>query len=299
MVNPRQPAVRVIGLLAILAGAPSTGSVAQQSERDFGVVGSDSESDLLCEALRNIQDGDKRTLTTSGMVVVGLEMQVLFDPNDPKCGELVQPSTWVEFALGEADKRKLDAAVEGGGAALVRIEGVLFGPAVSGPDDPSLPVDVSYFERTAGRRFGHLNSFRTKFVAQRLLKIERVSTNTAESLVTHRGPVRDQVPKVVHTEVPRYPERARRANIEGDVEVETVVADGEIIQVTAISGDRLFVDDAECFVRGLRFSHQTTERFVVRLEFRLEDRGMNLNSNPRIELDLPYRARVTDVRNRW
>ena len=71
-----------------------------------------SASSRLCDVLASIKDGERRTVTLSGVFVVGYENASFYDPQEPTCvGANIQPDTWIEFAPG-VKNNELDRLVK-------------------------------------------------------------------------------------------------------------------------------------------------------------------------------------------
>src|ERR1700682_5840334 len=58
------------------------------------------QEEQLCEVLANIRAGERRSVTISGIYVVGPEHQTFYDPQEPTCRADVQPETSIEFLPG-------------------------------------------------------------------------------------------------------------------------------------------------------------------------------------------------------
>jgi len=248
----------------------------------------------LCDALARVKSGEHLQLVVSGVIVSGSEIQVLYDPDEVVCRENVQPATWVEFAPN-ADIAQLNRVLSREGKARVVVVGVLSGPRVvndGGSGDPSLQARA----RATYRRYGHLNTFRTQLLVERVLSAKpELSTLEADWNAIPMS----STPIVSAALAPTYPELARAASISGDVKLRITVAAGIVAEVEALSGDRLLSEYAIANVKTWRFAAKTVGVVETTFSYRLERRRPNENLNPRIEMVLPERVAITAAAEDW
>ena len=278
---------RLAGLCLAVAGASA------------GAAATGSSTARLCEQLGQTSAGERRPVTVSGIYAVSFEFAVFYDPEEPECEMDVQPATSVEFAPGLRLDRPLVEILEEHYRAYVTFRGVLWGPAPVGEDDESLPPMFAYANRIGGRRYGHHGAFRTRLVVE-----EVVDYRPVPSAVPHFGEVSPSrrpsaLPVVVSAQLPRYPDAAQRAGIEGRVVLDVTIEDGAVVRVEAREGDRILAGAAAGSVQTWKFESHVDATFTTTFDFRLEPRATGSDRNDRLELALPSRVTITGAANRW
>jgi TonB family protein len=250
----------------------------------------------LCSVLESIAPGERRALTVSGIFIVGPEHQMLYDPDEPSCKADVQPATWIEFGPGVTN-RELERLVQKSRRAYVTFTGELYGPGVIGPDDTKLPAVIAYANRIAGRRYGHLSSFRTKLVVSAIRDVLAVPEVLSSEVTWHRPP--SAMPVVERADVPRYPDLARNAGIHGVVVIEVTVSGGEVTSADVKSGDRMLSSEAVANVKTWHFATNTNATLTTTYTYELEQRQSGASELPRIDLELPARVHILAAANGW
>lgn len=283
--------VAVASLLLGSDGARPTSEPAVSSTSSEEVL-------YLCQALAEAKPGERVPVRLRGVVGVGFEFQVFFDPDQPQCEWDVQPSTWIEFPASLASRDELFDLLEDSGNAYVEIRGELYGPPPLGADDPSMNPVASYANRIAGRRYGHMGHFRTELVVEEILDARPVRRDVAARVVTFRRPSSEEL-LVESAEVPHYPERARRAGISGEVVVRVAIEGGEVVSTELISGDRLLAMGAEADIKTWKFAGHLHATFTTTFVYRLELRPTGAHEGSRVELQLPRLVRITAPRYAW
>lgn len=251
----------------------------------------------LCGVLESIRPGEIRPVITSGVFQVEYEAQVLFDPEQPGCDGDVQPATWVEFEPGVTTDSELTALLQHSRRAYVTVQGRLFGPGVLLPDDASLPFAAAFSRRVSNRRYGHLNSFRTKLVVEAILQVAPVPAGVPWEW-GGRPAAATAVVSPEHLSVPKYPVAAREQGIAGKVIVEVHVAGGRVTAANVVSGDRVLAGDTVANIRTWRFDPATNTSFTTTFVYQLERRKRG-DEQPRIELCLPESVRITAPSYDW
>jgi TonB family protein len=250
----------------------------------------------LCSALESVTAGERRPITVSGVFIVGPEHQMLYDANEPSCKADVQSATWIEFAPGVTNN-ELDRLVQKSRRAYVTFTGELYGPGAIGPDDTKLPPVIAYANRIAGRRYGHLSAFRTKLVVSAISDVRAVPESLSSEVTWHRPSA--AMPIVERADVPRYPDLARNAGIDGVVTIEVTVSGGEVTSADVKSGDRMLSGEAVANVKTWRFATSTNATLITTYTYELEQRRSGTSELPRIDLELPARVHIVAAANGW
>jgi TonB family protein len=274
-------------VLATLAPDSAAGSSGPDKYQNFP----------LCRALEKVQPGEVMPVVVSGVYEVHYEAQVLFDPEQPACAWDVQPATWVEVSPAAAADSRLVALLEHSRRARVTIRGLLFGPGTLPPDDPSLPFAASLAKRMSNRRYGHLNSFRTKLVVEEILEVGSVADDTPWEWGA-KPPSETLVPSPRSLDLPRYPEEARQLGVSGLIVIAVEVAGGRVTATHVKSGDRTLVSEAVSTVRSWRFDPGTKTSFTTTICYKLERRRAG-DDEARIELHLPQSLTINAPSYDW
>jgi hypothetical protein len=267
-------------------------------------VPSDLQSQTsLCTALASVDRGQERKIVVSGVYRVGYEAAILYDPQQLRCDEDVQPSTWIDFEDG-ADTTVLTKILkksEMGGfddRAYVTFAGTLFGPRPLDPDTPALPDKMSAGDRTRGTRYGHMNRYRTHMVVTQVVAAARVPAATPWSPPSSPADLAERELTFRSADFPVYPYGARLAGIEGEVEVEVTLKEGKVVATRVLAGDRALAAAAVGNIETWTFSPDVNKTFVTRFVYALERRFGALNQQ-RIEVDMPTLVTITAPRNGW
>jgi TonB family protein len=233
----------------------------------------------------------------TGIYVAGYENQFFYDPSELTCYTNVQPYTWVEFSRGLILPSSARTRLAKSGRVYLTLRGELYGPKPIGPDDLSLPVNIAFANRAGDRRYGHLNSYRTKLIITDIVDVREVPEGTPspgpERAITARQPV------VVGAAMPSYPSLALNAGITGTVVVSVTVSNGEVTSTTVESGDRLLAAGAVQNIKSWHFEGNTNRTFTATFIYDLERRDMGANPNLKIEMQLPSLIRVTGASRDW
>jgi TonB family protein len=251
----------------------------------------DTKTDL-CAALEGIKDGERRPIVVSGIYVASAEMRVIYDPNMPLCQKDVQPSTWVLLNTGADNNAKLVSLLKQDGRAYVTLKGTLEGPKATLPDDSSIPAYASYAGRVAGRRYGHLNQFRTELIVDEVLEARAVSAKEPFSAIWQR-PSHERL-MIQNAELPHYPPMARGAGITGEVKIKVQVRSGKVAGAEVESGDRILAAEALSNIKTWSFAPQVGDGvFTSTFVYALERRKSGDDPEPKIELQLPFLVKIT------
>ena len=252
----------------------------------------------LCAALQSVDRGHELPIVVSGIFAVGRESQFLWDPRQPSCEEDVQPSTWVEFAKGAEDTTPLTKLLEKDRRAYVTFEGTLFGPAPLRPDFLRLADQLSAAYRTEGTTYGHMNAFRTKLVVTRVDAAARVPESAPWNWVRDRPGASQHDLQLLHAGLPLYPDGARIAGLDGEVQVEVTLKAGKVAATHVLAGDRALAAAAVANLQTWTFFPEIDETFITRYIYVLE-RRFGQQGDQKIELHIPSLVRITAPRNGW
>lgn len=252
----------------------------------------------VCSVLQMIEPGDRIFVTVAGIYSQGYEHRIFYDGNQPLCDGEVQPSTWVEFATGKTAAGELEEILRRSRRASVVFRGEIFGPALLGPDDSTLPVNVAYANRIADRRYGHLSSFRTKLVVSEVVEAKPVPDATPWGGVWHKPPAATEVLTVKQAAMPKYPALARRAGLEGIVLVEVTVENGEVVATSVVAGDRLLSASAVSDIETWKFAEELQARFITTFSYQLRTRAVDA-SDSQVVAELPRRVTVMASADNW
>ena len=253
----------------------------------------------LCDLLESVSPGEKRPAIVRGILVIGFETVMLYDPDSPRCPLDVQPTTEVETSHEvPGGKRLAETAKLSEGRAYVILRGVLWGPGKVKEDDFSTPLIVSYSHR-APLRYGHMGYSRTKFVLDEVLESMPVPS-AVPSLGEASGPRPESgFPVLLGAEVPAYPDFALIMKITGEVIVDVTIKGGRATSTTVEAGDRALAVAVLKNIETWRFDDKIEATFTTRFEFALELRKTGADRNTRLELNLPSSARIIAAEHDW
>jgi hypothetical protein len=249
----------------------------------------------LCDLLERVRPGDKLAATLTGILSVQFELQMLYDPNQPLCRLDVEPNTWVEFDKTAKIDDKLEKLLKRDYHAYVTLRGVLWGPGVVRPDDPSIPAWVAYARRIGDRRYGHLSGWRTQFVVSEVLDWKPVT----DKVPPRKPRPVSSIPDVVAAAAPSYPRSALQGGITGTVVVDVTVKKGKVTATRVDSGDRMLAPSVVENIKTWSFRDDVEATFTTAFSFLLELRETGADRNPRIELHLPLSAKITAPLDAW
>jgi hypothetical protein len=250
----------------------------------------------LCAALTSVDRGQELPIVVSG--IYGYEAQILWDPRQPSCEEDVQPSTWVEFAKGVENTALLTKLMDEDRRAYVTLEGTLFGPAPLHPDFLRLADQLSASYRTEGTTYGHMNAFRTKLVVTRVDAAARVPESTPWNWVRDRPGASRRDLQLLHAGLPLYPDGARIAGLQSEVQVEVILKGGKVAATHVIAGDRALAAAAVANIQTWTFFPEIDETFITRFVYVL-GRRFGQQNDQQIELHIPSLVTITAPRNGW
>ncbi len=253
----------------------------------------------LCELLESISPGRRLLATVHGIIVLGFETTMLYDPDNPWCPLDVQPTTAVRFSSEAPGADQLEEiAKRSDGRAYVTLRGMLWGPGEVKDDGVSSNLLVAYYGKPV-ERYGHGAYSRTKFVVDEVLESAPVPAAVPSLGDASRPDPRSTVPLLLDAAVPLYPGIARNAQISGEVVVEVTIKGGRATATAVKSGDRALAQAALKNIATWRFDEKVEATFTTRFEFILELRKTSADRNTRLELNLPSSARIITAANAW
>lgn len=254
----------------------------------------------LCAALAAARPGTTFSVELAGVYLTGTETQVLYDPSEPSCEQDVQPVTWVEFTPEAAPGASLEELLARDHRASVILKGELSGPKAPGPDNPALPVNISFANRVGGSRYGSSSRFRTQFVVKSVVQAEPVAElQSWEKVALHDQYLAPSTPDLRTFAPPKYPLRAQRFGIEGDVLLRASFSRGKAQRVDVLNGDRVLSEAAVDNIKTWRLRAVAKATLDVRYVFKLEDRVLGSSREPRVQIDLPRRVEIVAPSLRW
>ena len=101
--------------------------------------------------------------------------------------------------------------------------------------------------------------------------------------------------RLIHADVPLYPQLARTARASGTVQVEVTVKDGDVVNAEVKSGPPMLTSATVENIRTWRFNPLVNATFTARFIYRLETDKTLDPQNPKVELQLPLLAKITAV----
>jgi len=101
--------------------------------------------------------------------------------------------------------------------------------------------------------------------------------------------------RLTHADVPMYPQMARLARVSGVVEVQVTVNNGAVTNTEVKSGAGVLAQATEENVKSWRFAQSANTTFVTKFTYKLDEKKPLYGQNPRVELDLPFRATITSA----
>jgi Gram-negative bacterial TonB protein C-terminal len=123
-----------------------------------------------------------------------------------------------------------------------------------------------------------------------------ISTTAAQTVGNEKQQVEQHgALRLEHADVPMYPQVARTLRIYGTVEVRVTVKDGNVVNTEVKSGPRKLVDSTVDNIKGWRFNRLDHGTFTTKFVYQLEMKGPIDPNNARVELQLPFLAKITAV----
>jgi hypothetical protein len=253
----------------------------------------------LCELLESITPGKRIPATVRGIIVIGFESTVVYDPASPYCPLDVQSTTEVEFSSSTpGTKQMAEIARLGDGRAYVTLKGVLWGPGEVKDDGVSSNLIAAYYGKWA-ERYGHGAFSRTKFVVDDVLESAPVPATVPSLGEASRPDPKSPIPILREAAVPLYPAIARNAQISGEVIAQVTIKGGRATSTTVKSGDRVLAQAAVKNIATWRFDEDVEATLTTKFDFILEIRKTGDDRNTRLELMLPSSARIIAAAYLW
>lgn len=187
-------------------------------------TGSDTTS--LCVLQETVPAGAHHEVVVSGLYARGPEHATLTDSPCP--GQ----RTWIELDLRKGENEKtLQDSLGDIRLAYVVFQGEFYGPPLL---DPSIPDAIA--KALHPPRWGHLGCCKTQLVVHRILNVKPL---------VKESDFPDCSVVVTTATIPKYPEAALAAQVQGDVHIRvTLNKDGTVGKAETISGDPVLVPAA-------------------------------------------------------
>jgi hypothetical protein len=144
-----------------------------------------------------------------------------------------------------------------------------------------------------GDQYGHLNSFRTRFVVDAVVEAKPVPASVSWDSWDMTWHKPDASLDFESAEAPRYPPFASRAGLSGKVESEVKVSSGKVVETEVKTGDRMLSMEAVANIRTWKFPSGVTSTFTSKFVYLLEKGPRRPDRNPKIELEYPFLVKVT------
>jgi hypothetical protein len=211
----------------------------------------------------------------------------------------VCPQTCVEFAEEVTLPEEFELLHDSFGSkgVLVRFRGILYGPPrVPVPAfSPSVSPPHRALARASARKYHCGHRYRTKLVVEAVESFGPVPEEIPWPEGQRKRPEEEPMP--VEMALPRYPPIARNIDYEGVALVSVTVEDGEVTDAQMQFGDAVLVADVLANVQTWRFAPDVSRSFIVKYDFRLENRTVDQGTNPRYEMRLPTYIQVIGPRD--
>lgn len=287
---------RILRLAAALSLTATTWCLANPTASE--PLGGNVQTTPLCELLESISQGEQRPATVRGIVDIGFETMLLYDPDTLTCPLDVQPFTAVKVRGEVPGAERMEENTKlSEGRAYVILKGVLWGPGKVKADDLSPLLIVSY-SRRAPPRYGHMGYARTQFVVDEVLASAPVPS-TVPSLGDAGPPAASAFPVLLEAAVPTYPNFALKMKITGEVIVDVTIKGGRATSTAVKAGDRALAVAVLKNIETWRFDEKIEATFTTRFEFALELRKTGADRNTKLELNLPSSAKIIAAEYDW
>jgi outer membrane biosynthesis protein TonB len=101
--------------------------------------------------------------------------------------------------------------------------------------------------------------------------------------------------RLVHADVPMYPQMARLARVSGIVEVQVTINNGLVAKTEVKSGAGVLANATEENIKSWRFQESVNTTLTVKFIYQLDKRKPSYGQNPRVELELPFKVTITSA----
>jgi outer membrane biosynthesis protein TonB len=99
--------------------------------------------------------------------------------------------------------------------------------------------------------------------------------------------------RLLHAEVPIYPQLARVTRVSGTVEVQVTISNGAVDNTKVKSGAAVLAHATEENIKSWRFAESVNTTLTAKFIYQLDKRKRSYRQNPRVELELPFKATIT------
>jgi hypothetical protein len=133
----------------------------------------DSDYQSLCTVTRSAAEYNRKVVRVRGILAVGAEQAVLYDPDCQKAISDAGVAVTPKFKRN----RRLDGLLNRDRRAWVIVEGTFHGPELA-QIDPKLPQWMKDRLKGIMTRYGHLGSYSTMIEVTKIMRVEAVPPNT-------------------------------------------------------------------------------------------------------------------------
>lgn len=133
----------------------------------------DSDSQSLCTVVRSAAEYNRKVVRVRGILAVGAEQTVLYDPDCGKAKSDADVAVTAKFKRN----RRLDGLLRKDRRAWVIVEGTFHGPELA-QIDPKLPQSMKDKLKGTTTRYGHLGSYSTMIEVTEIIRVEAVPPDT-------------------------------------------------------------------------------------------------------------------------
>lgn len=96
--------------------------------------------------------------------------------------------------------------------------------------------------------------------------------------------------RLLHADVPMYPQMARVARVSGSVEVRVTISGGLVTSTEVRSGAAVLAHATEDNIKSWRFGESVNTKLTAKFIYELDRRKPSYGQNPRVELELPFKV---------
>lgn len=98
--------------------------------------------------------------------------------------------------------------------------------------------------------------------------------------------------RLLHADVPMYPQLARVARVSGTVEMQVTINNGVVTNTEARTGPGILCDATSESIRSWRFAESINTTITTSFTYELDVDKPSYGQNPRVELELPFKVTI-------